>query len=108
MKDVHTGHCCGLEAHGCKYGDSDCTMVGKGPGAYCEYCYEAAHPEPGTPAARLKYLLEELDKRFPGVVNPVDSAPDEEKYLAEIDRLLKDADTFYRWTDPRNNHKCVF
>lgn len=45
--------------------------------------------QPGSPLARLSYLLDELDKRFPGVVNPVLSDPPEPKYLAAIDRLIE-------------------
>ncbi len=45
--------------------------------------------ESGTPKARLAKLLAELDKRFPGVVNPISSEPPEPKYLAEIDRLIE-------------------
>lgn len=40
---------------------------------------------PGTPYARLCYLLDELEKRFPGVVNPVMSDPPEPKLLAALD-----------------------
>lgn len=48
---------------------------------------------PGTPIARLTYLLAELDKRFPGVVNPVMSDPPEPKYLAAIDYLIRNQNT---------------
>lgn len=27
IKDVHTGHCCVLPGHGCKYSDEGCTVV---------------------------------------------------------------------------------
>ena len=43
---------------------------------------------PGTPIARLSKLLDELDKRFPGVVNPVLSDPPEPKLLKAIDDLI--------------------
>jgi hypothetical protein len=44
---------------------------------------------PGTPLARLSYLLDELAKRFPGVHCPIMSDPAEPKYLAAIDRLIE-------------------
>jgi hypothetical protein len=44
---------------------------------------------PGTVYHRFSRLLDELDKRFPGVANPVMSDPPEPKYLAAIDRLLE-------------------
>lgn len=43
---------------------------------------------PGTPLARLSYLLDELEKRFPGVVNPVMSDPPEPKLLAALDAKI--------------------
>lgn len=48
---------------------------------------------PGTPIHRLTRLLEELDKRFPGVVNPILSDPPEPKYLAAIDALIRNQTT---------------
>lgn len=44
---------------------------------------------PGTIHWRYCRLMEELDKRFPGVVNPLLSDPPEPKYLAAIDRLIE-------------------
>lgn len=44
---------------------------------------------PGTPIYRLSKFFEELDKRFPGVVNPILSDPPEPKYLAAIDRVIQ-------------------
>jgi hypothetical protein len=52
---------------------------------------------PGTPIARLTYLLDELAKRFPGAVNPCLSDPPEPKYLAAIDRLIV-LENYYRKT----------
>jgi len=46
---------------------------------------------PGTPIARLTYLLDELEKRFPGVVNPVSSEPPEPLLLAALDKARADA-----------------
>ena len=43
---------------------------------------------PGTVPYRFRRLMEELDKRFPGVVNPCLSDPPEPKLLRAIDRLL--------------------
>lgn len=43
---------------------------------------------PGTPIARLTVLLDELEKRFPGVVSPVMSDPPEPKLLAALDAKL--------------------
>lgn len=45
---------------------------------------------PGTPVARLTYLLDELEKRFPGVVNPVLSDPPEPKLLAALDAQVEE------------------
>lgn len=42
---------------------------------------------PGTPIARLGYLLDELAKRFPGVCNPNMSYSYEPRYLEAIDKL---------------------
>ena len=50
----------------------------------------------GTPVARMEYLHDELDKRFPDAVNPVLSDPPEPKYLAAIDALVADGER-YRW-----------
>lgn len=41
---------------------------------------------PGTPSARLHFLLSELEKRFPGVVDPFSSEPSEPKLLAALDQ----------------------
>jgi hypothetical protein len=46
----------------------------------------------GTPSARLHYLFDELDQRFPNAVSPVSSEPPEPKYLAAIDKLMKTVD----------------
>lgn len=43
---------------------------------------------PGTPIARLTYMLDEMERRFPGVVNPVASDPPEPKLLAAVDAAL--------------------
>lgn len=43
---------------------------------------------PGTPLARLEYLLEELEKRFPGVVNPLSSESPEPLLLAALDKAI--------------------
>jgi hypothetical protein len=43
---------------------------------------------PGTPSARLQYLLEELDILFPDEVSKFSSEPPEPKYLGAIRKLL--------------------
>lgn len=43
---------------------------------------------PGTPIARLTYLLAELEKRFPGVVDSYSSEPPEPLLLAALDKAL--------------------
>ena len=55
----------------------------------CSVC-DAARDDsgPGTPIARLTYLLEELEKRFPGVVTQTSSESPEPKLLAAIDAAL--------------------
>ncbi len=48
---------------------------------------------PGTIYWRFSRLLEELDKRFPGVANPILSDPPEPKYLKAIDELIRNQNT---------------
>jgi hypothetical protein len=43
---------------------------------------------PGTPIARLSYLLDELRRRFPDTISVYSSEPPEPKYLEAIDKLL--------------------
>ncbi len=43
---------------------------------------------PGTVHARFSHLLKELEKRFPGVVDPFLSDPPEPKLLKAIDILI--------------------
>lgn len=42
----------------------------------------------GTPEARFRYIMDELEKRFPDP-EPWSAAPPEERYLKMIDDLLK-------------------
>jgi hypothetical protein len=46
---------------------------------------------PGTPSARLDYLLTELCNRFPGVVSIFSSVPPELALLNAIDQVIKEA-----------------
>ena len=44
---------------------------------------------PGTPSYRLKWLLDELARRFPEATMPLSSRPPEPFYLAAIDNLIE-------------------
>lgn len=43
----------------------------------------------GTPEARFNLLMDELEKRFPGVVNQLSSEPPELRLLEALDKLRK-------------------
>jgi hypothetical protein len=63
---------------------------------------------PGSPHARLTYLIGELRKRFPAAHNVFGSDPCEPKYLAAIDRLreeLSDHRTMHGDTVGQLQHK---
>lgn len=65
----------------------------------CSICHRDMHGDhwplgvldgPGTPAFRLSWLLAELQKRLPGVVQPFSSDPPEDKLLRALDARLAD------------------
>jgi hypothetical protein len=55
---------------------------------------------PGTPLARLECLLEELEKRFPGVVNPLSSELPEPLLLAALDKAIFKSNLRQRTSPP--------
>lgn len=61
IKDVHTDHCCKI--HGCKYGNSDCTVTtGRGKQEYpCESCrdHEHAHRACNDRITKLQTAIKE-------------------------------------------------
>ena len=67
------------------------------------------HKGPGTPAARLDYVLDQLRERFPNAHPPYSSAPPEPLLLAAIDKAIADAQ-FYKGEYERlqANHQAGF
>jgi hypothetical protein len=62
------------------------------PSAIIDLCAEVRRLRersegPGTPSARLSYLLRELEALLPGVVNPLSSEPPETKLIDAVRRL---------------------
>jgi hypothetical protein len=63
---------------------------------------------PGTPSARLCFLLNGLNDRFPDAVDKYSSEPAEPKLLEAVDVLIEDAQR-YRWLrDGEEDVFCMF
>jgi hypothetical protein len=51
---------------------------------------------PGTPSARLCFLLNGLNERFPDAVDKYSSEPAEPKLLEAVDALIEDAERYQK------------
>lgn len=104
-KDVHTEHCCLV--HGCKYGDSDCTVVAKiAPQSYvCEICgmddisslneLKLRHPEVFGMSKRYELIIQadENDADYVTSINEID-----EETLELIKPLIEAIKNFKPYT----------
>ncbi len=84
----------------------DCCAEWKAIGWPCPKCARAAHDarakakeeaRAGTMEKRFELFLEDLEKRFPGVVDPHSSELPEPKLLQAIDALLRFATPKQGW-----------